>query len=66
MVAIVAGVAGKAAHGGAHRLALSAFYLALGVWAYGEAVRGDNWFRRLLGVGLGVYVFVRLSQHLRA
>ncbi len=66
MVAIVAGVAGKATHAGAHRLALSAFYLALGVWACGEAVRGDNWFRRLLGVGLGVYVFVHLSQYLRA
>jgi hypothetical protein len=66
IAAIFAGIAGQATHGSAHRLALTIFYLALGVWSYAEAIRGDNWLRRLLGLGIGVYVVVRLNQHLRA
>jgi hypothetical protein len=65
IAAILAGIAGQATRGSAQRLALTIMYLALGVWAYEEAIRGDNWFRRLLGLGIGVYVVVRLNQHLR-
>ncbi len=64
IAAIFAGIAGQATRGSAHRLALTIFYLALGVWAYEEAIRPDNWLRRLLGLGAGVYVVVRLNQHL--
>lgn len=65
IAALLASVAGRATHGTAHRLALSIFYLALGVWAYEETTRGDNWLRRALGLGFAVYVVVRLNQHLR-
>lgn len=65
IAAIFAGIAGQATRGGGHRLALTVFYLALGVWAYEETTRGDNWLRRALGLGFAVYVVVRLNQHLR-
>jgi len=55
-----------AAHGTGHRLAPAVFYVALSVWAYEEALHGDNWFRRLLGLGLSGYVIVTLTQALHA
>lgn len=35
--------------GAVHDVALAAFYVALTVWAYEEAARGVNGFRRSLG-----------------
>jgi hypothetical protein len=34
------------------------------VWALEEAVRGVNWFRRLLGVGVLVWIVVSLAGEL--
>jgi hypothetical protein len=36
-----------------HPYAASVSYLALSIWAYEELAHGVNWFRRLLGFGIG-------------
>jgi hypothetical protein len=64
IVALLASVTGRLTHGTGHRLALSIFYVALGVWAYEEARHGDNWFRRLLGLGFSIYIVIGLAQAL--
>jgi hypothetical protein len=61
IVALVAFLAGRFAHGVTAAYASSAFYVALGIWAYEEAVRGANWFRRLLGAGFLIYIVVSLA-----
>jgi hypothetical protein len=67
IVALLAGVTGDfLTHGTGHRLALAVFYLALGIWAYEEALHGDNWFRRLLGLSFSIYIIVTLTQALHA
>jgi hypothetical protein len=66
IVALVASVARHFTHDTAHRLVLSVFYVALSVWAYEEARHGDNWFRRLLGLGFSIYIVVSLAQALHA
>jgi hypothetical protein len=66
IVALLASVAGHFIHGTGHRLILAIFYVALSVWAYEEARHGDNWFRRLLGLGFSIYVVVNLTQALHA
>lgn len=49
--ALVALVVAQLTEGGAaHDLARAIFYTALTVWAYEEAARGVNGFRRALGV----------------
>jgi hypothetical protein len=40
------------------------FTLGLAVWALGEAVRGVNGFRRLLGVGVLVWIAAGLAREL--
>lgn len=52
------------ASGTAHDAGRALFTLALGVWAWGEAVGGVNWFRRLLGVGAFVWILVDLTGKL--
>jgi hypothetical protein len=61
VVALGASLAGRFAHGLTAAYFSSASYVALGVWAHGEAARGVNWFRRLLGCGFLIYVVVRLA-----
>jgi hypothetical protein len=61
IVALAASLAGRFAHGLTAAYASSAFYVALGIWAYEEAVRGVNWFRRLLGSGFLIYIVVSLA-----
>jgi hypothetical protein len=54
-----------AATGGtAHDVGRAVFTLGLAVWALEEAVRGVNWFRRLLGVGVLVSIAVGLAGKL--
>lgn len=54
-----------AATGGtAHDVGRAVFTLGLAVWALEEAVRGVNWFRRLLGVGVLVSIAVDLAGKL--
>jgi hypothetical protein len=62
IVALLASLAGHFTHGTAHRVALAVFYVALSAWAYEELRRGDNWFRRLLGLGFLIYIVVSLSE----
>jgi hypothetical protein len=64
IVALVASLVHRLAHGWIASYASSAFYVALGIWAYGEAVEGVNWLRRLLGLGFLIYVLVRLARAL--
>lgn len=53
-----------ATDGAAHDVGRVAFVLGFAVWAYGEAVRGANWFRRLLGVGALAWLLVTLAREL--
>jgi hypothetical protein len=58
-------VAALSDHGTVHDLAHAIFYAALTVWAYEEAARGVNGFRRALGVvalGLIVVTIARAVQ----
>jgi len=66
IVALGASLAGRFAHGLTAAYASSAFYVALGIWAHEEAVRGVNWLRRLLGSGFLIYIFVSLALALHA
>jgi hypothetical protein len=66
LVALAASAATPLAHGAAHRAARSLFFLSLGVWAYEEARHGDNWFRRLLGLGFCAYLIADLANALRS
>ena len=64
IVALVASLVHRLAHGWTAAYASSAFYVALGIWAYGETLRGVNWFRRLLGLAFLIYILVRLARAL--
>jgi len=51
--------------GGATRdVGRAVFTLGLAVWALEEAVGGVNWFRRLLGVGVFVWIVAGLASEL--
>jgi hypothetical protein len=65
IVALLADLAGRLTSGKAHSYALAVFYIALAIWAYEELRRGDNWFRRTLGVAFSIYIFVQLARALR-
>jgi hypothetical protein len=64
IVALLASLAGRYTHGREHAYASAIFYIALAIWAYEEARRGDNWFRRLLGCAFLIYIVVELEQSL--
>ncbi len=59
VVAFVAALASRLlADGDLHDGARAVFYVALTVWAWDEASRGIDWFRRALGVvGLAYVVY---------
>jgi hypothetical protein len=52
------------ADGTAHDVGRAIFTVALGVWAWEEAMDGVNWFRRLLGVGALVWIVATLAAEL--
>lgn len=58
LAAVVSWVTGD---GSIHGLARAVFYVALTVWAWEEAVRGLNVFRKALGVLGLIYVVVGLT-----
>jgi hypothetical protein len=66
ILALLADLAGRVVDGTPHRAALAVYYIALGVWAYEEAIRGENWFRRVLGVGIGALLLVSLTDAVHA
>jgi hypothetical protein len=51
--------------GAAHDIGRAIFTLALAVWAGEEAAFGVNWFRRLLGLAVLVWIAVGLAGELR-
>jgi len=57
LAAVVSWIAGD---GSIYEVARAVFYVALTVWAWEEAARGVNVFRRALGVGGLIYVVVGL------
>lgn len=64
LAALVSTLAARLTVGSAHRVFTAVFYAALSVWSYEEARRGENWFRRLLGVGVGAYVVIGIANAL--
>ena len=50
--------------GRAHGVGRAAATLGLGIWAWGEALEGVNWFRRVLGTAALVLLVVRLAGEL--
>ena len=52
------------AGGTTHDVGRVVFTVGLGVWAWEEAMRGANWFRRLLGVGTFVWIVAGLAGEL--
>ena len=58
VAAVVSWVAGD---GSVYDVARAVFYVALTVWAWEEAARGVNLFRRALGVGGLIYVVAALT-----
>ena len=52
------------AGGTAHDVGRAAFTIGLTVWAVEEVVAGANWFRRLLGVGVLVWIASSLAGEL--
>jgi hypothetical protein len=64
LVAAAGWVLAALADGTARDVGRAVFALGLAVWALGEAVRGVNWFRRLLGAGVLVWIVVSLAGEL--
>ena len=64
VIALLGAVLGMISHGQVHSFASAVFYMALTVWAYEELVRGVNWFRRLLGLVVLIYIFISLGRQL--
>lgn len=64
ILALAAAGAARFTEGSAHAACRSVFYMALTVWAYEEARRGDNWFRRLLGAGALLYIAASIAAEL--
>jgi hypothetical protein len=48
----------------AHDVGGAVFTVGLGVWAWLEAVGGVNWFRRLLGAGVLIWLVAGLAGEL--
>jgi hypothetical protein len=52
------------AQGAAHDIGRAVLIVGLGVWALEEAISGVNWFRRLLGLGVVVWIVAGLVSDL--
>lgn len=63
---IAATVIAKITSGTVESVSLAIAAVALSVWAYFELSDGVNWFRRLLGAGVLVYIVVKLADALPA
>jgi hypothetical protein len=66
IIAFLAGEAGRFVHGTEYTYTASVAYLAMTIWAYGEAVHGVNWFRHALGLGYLVIIMMRVASALHA
>jgi hypothetical protein len=65
LVALAASAVGPLIHGDARAYVDAAGRVALGVFAYLELTDGVNWFRRLVGAVVLVYLVYTLGQSLR-
>lgn len=61
LLALAGWVLAVASDGAIHQFGRILFNGALAVWAGGEAFYGVNWFRRLLGVAVLLWVAIRLA-----
>ena len=61
-VALVAWLVAALTDGSVHAYARAAFYAALAAWAWQELADGANWFRRLLGAVVLVYVVAKVGD----
>jgi hypothetical protein len=61
LLALAGWVLAAASTGAIHQVGRIFFNAALAVWAAGEAFYGVNWFRRLLGVGVLIWIALRLA-----
>jgi hypothetical protein len=64
VIALLASLAATLTESTAHEVARALFYMALTAWAYEELRDGDNWFRRLLGLGFAIYILATLAHAL--
>ena len=64
LVALVGWLLAAATGGNAHDVGRAVLILGLTVWAWGEAVSGVNWFRRLLGAAALVWIVIELAGEL--
>lgn len=62
--ALLARVAARALHGRERATAEAVGFAAMSVWAYEEARRGDNWFRRMLGAAVLARLLTGLGARL--
>lgn len=65
LVAFAGAVLAGVTSGTTHDVARAIFTVALAVWAGEEAAFGVNWFRRLLGLAVLVWIAAGLAGELR-
>lgn len=65
LLAFGAWLLAAATDGSVHAYARATFYVALAAWAWLELADGTNWFRRLLGAVVLVYVVAQVGDALR-
>jgi hypothetical protein len=61
IIAFLAGAAAARTHDPGYAYLFAISFLAMGVWAYEELLRGVNWFRHLLGLGYAISTVVHLA-----
>ena len=66
LVALVGWLFGALAAGDTHRWGRAVFYMGLTVWAWEEMTAGVNWFRRLIGIGMLVWLTSQIASSLPA
>lgn len=59
---LIAGVVARFTTGFIHTFAEAVFVMAGTVWSYGEITKGINGFRKLLGVAVMTFIFLRLMS----
>lgn len=62
LVALVLAAASHLVGGSGRDYLRAGFFVALGIWAYGEITDGVNWFRRVLGVAGLVFALAGLAR----
>ena len=64
LVAIVGWLTAALASGDIHRFGRALFLLGLAVWAWEELAAGVNWFRRLIGAGVFIWLIAQVAAAL--